>query len=60
VPLSWYTMNKWLDNFAYKIEIEWWVFAITGLIVMAVAATAVSFRTIRAALANPVKALRSE
>jgi putative ABC transport system permease protein len=53
-------MRKWLASFAYKIEIEWWIFAATGLMVMLIAALAIGFRTIRAAIANPVDALRNE
>jgi len=60
VPLTLYTMNKWLANFAYKIELNWWVFAITGMIVVVMAGIAVGFYTIKAAVANPVKSLRYE
>jgi putative ABC transport system permease protein len=60
VPLTWYVMNKWLSNFAYKIEIELWVFVLTGMTVVAIAALAVGFRTFRAAVANPVHSLRRE
>lgn len=60
VPLTWYVINKWLTNFAYQIQIEWWVFALTGLIVVTIAAVAVAFHTIKAAMANPVKSLRYE
>jgi len=60
VPLTWYLMNKWLSNFAYKIEIAWWVFALTGLVVVFIAALTVGFYTIKAAVANPVKSLRYE
>jgi putative ABC transport system permease protein len=60
VPLTWYAMRKWLDNFAYKIEIEWWVFALTGIVVMLIAALAIGVRTLQAAVANPVNSLRNE
>lgn len=60
VPLTWVMMNKWLSNFAYKIEITWWVFALTGLIIILVAAFSIGYRTIQAALANPVDSLRNE
>lgn len=60
VPLVWYGMNRWLRDFAYRIEIEWWVFAVAGIIVIAIAFITVSFQSIRAALANPVRSLRSE
>lgn len=59
-PLAWWAMSKWLDNFAYRIDIHWWVFAISGLVAVAIALFAVSFKTIIAAIANPVKSLRSE
>jgi putative ABC transport system permease protein len=60
VPLTWYAMRKWLNNFAYQIELEWWVFALTGLVVVLIAALAIGLRTINAAVANPVNSLRSE
>ncbi len=59
-PLAWYAMNRWLQNFAYKIDIEWWVFALAGLLAVGIALLTVSFQSIKAALANPVKSLRSE
>jgi putative ABC transport system permease protein len=60
VPLTWYMMRKWLENFAYKIQIDWGVFALTGIVVMLIAAVAIGFRTMQAALANPVNSLRNE
>jgi putative ABC transport system permease protein len=59
-PLAWLGMHSWLKDFAYKIEIGWWVFAVAGILAMMIALTTVSFQAIRAALANPVKSLRSE
>lgn len=59
-PLAYYFMNQWLQEFAYRIEIHWTVFALAGLIALAVAFLTVTFQTIKAALANPVKSLRSE
>ncbi|MBD2751577.1 ABC transporter permease [Spirosoma validum] len=59
-PLAWYAMNQWLNNFAYKISIEWWVFALAGLLAVGIALLTVSFQSIKAALTNPVKSLRSE
>jgi putative ABC transport system permease protein len=53
-------MERWLDNFAYKIQIEWWVFAVTGLIVLVIMAVAIGYQTIRAASRNPVDVLRTE
>lgn len=59
-PIAWYAMNKWLDNYSYRIGIEWWVFAIAGLLAVLIAVITVSYQAIRAALANPVKSLRTE
>ncbi len=59
-PIAWYAMNRWLQNFQYRIDIEWWVFALAGLLAVCVALLTVSFQSIRAALMNPVKSLRSE
>ncbi|HEV7334204.1 MAG TPA: ABC transporter permease [Flavisolibacter sp.] len=59
-PLAWWGMNKWLQNFAYQTGIDWTVFAITFFIAMLIAFATISFQAIRAALANPVKSLRSE
>lgn len=59
-PLAWYAMNQWLQDFAYKVTIEWWVFALAGLLALGVALLTVSFQSIKAALMNPIKSLRSE
>ncbi|MCY7358350.1 MAG: FtsX-like permease family protein, partial [Rudanella sp.] len=59
-PIAWYTMHRWLQDFAYKITIEWWVFALAGLLAVGIALLTVSFQSIKAALMNPVKSLRSE
>ncbi len=59
-PLAWWAMTKWLENFAYKISIGWWVFALSGLLAVGIALLTVSFQSIRAALMNPVKSLRAE
>ena len=59
-PLAWYGMNQWLQGFAYRIGIGWWLFPVAGLIAIAIAWITVSFQAIKASLANPVKALRSE
>jgi len=59
-PVTWYTMNKWLQDFAYRITIQWWVFVLAGSIALLVAAVTISFQSIKAALANPVNSLRSE
>ncbi len=60
VPLTWYSMNKWLQNFAYQIEIQWWVFAITGALIFIMALAVVSFHTVSAAVKNPVRSHRYE
>ena len=59
-PVAWWTMNKWLEDFAYRINIGWWVFIIAGLSAIVIALVTVSFQAVRAALANPVKSLRTE
>jgi putative ABC transport system permease protein len=60
VPIAWYAMSKWLEDFAYRISIEWWVFALAGVVALFVALVTVSFQAIKAAMANPVKSLRME
>jgi putative ABC transport system permease protein len=60
VPLTWYAMHLWLQNFAFQIDIQWWVFALTGGIILLTALAVVSFQTITAAIANPVDSLRYE
>jgi putative ABC transport system permease protein len=59
-PLVIYAINKWLDNYAFKTEVSWWVFAISGLGMMLIAFAVLSVQTIRAAMSNPVKSLRTE
>jgi putative ABC transport system permease protein len=59
-PVSWWAMNKWLENFAYKVNIEWWVFIAATFIALIIALVTVSLQTIKAGLANPVKSLRTE
>ena len=59
-PLAYYFMEKWLQDFAYHIDIEWWVFVLAGFVAIAVAFFTVGFESMKAALANPVKSLRSE
>ncbi|MBK0379171.1 ABC transporter permease [Mucilaginibacter segetis] len=59
-PLAWYLMHLWLQDFAYRINISWWVFAVAGLAATTVAVLTISFQSVKAALANPVKSLRSE
>lgn len=59
-PLGYYLMNQWLEDFAYKIEIHWWVYALAGTATLLIAFSTISFKTIRSALANPVESLRAE
>lgn len=59
-PIAWYAMNRWLQDFAYKIDIEWWMFGLAGLLAVGIALLTVSFQSVKAALMNPVKSLRSE
>jgi putative ABC transport system permease protein len=59
-PVAWYAMNKWLQDFAYRIELGWWTFALAGGVALLIALLTVSTQAIRAALANPVEALRYE
>ena len=60
VPAAWYFMHKWLQDFAYRIEIRWWVFIVAGLLALAIALLTISLQAVKAAVANPVKSLRSE
>ena len=59
-PIAWWAMNKWLQDFAYRITIEWWFFALAGGLAVSIALVTVSFQSVKAALTNPVKSLRSE
>ncbi len=59
-PIAWWAMNKWLADFAYRIDIQWWMFAVAGLAAVVIALLTVSWQAIRAAVANPVKSLRDE
>ena len=59
-PIAWWSMNQWLKDFAYKIGIEWWMFVLSGLTAISIALLTVSVQSIKAALMNPVKSLRSE
>ena len=59
-PFAWWAMNNWLRDFAYRISIQWWVFPAAGLAALLIALLTVSFQAIRAAVANPVKSLRTE
>jgi len=59
-PLSWFLMNKWLQNFAYKTELSWWIFGLAGFMAMVIALLTVNWQSWRAAMRNPVEALRYE
>jgi putative ABC transport system permease protein len=59
-PVAWWAMHKWLADFAYRIDIGWWVFAVTGVAAVLIALVTISFQAIKAAIANPVKSLRTE
>ncbi|MEO6548744.1 MAG: ABC transporter permease [Ferruginibacter sp.] len=59
-PFAWYIMHKWLEDFAFRINISWWIFAFAGMIALLIALLTVSFQAIKAAMANPVKSLRTE
>ena len=59
-PIAWYFMNQWLQDFAYRVNIGWWVFAIAATLALGIAFITVSFQAIKAAVANPVKSLRTE
>ena len=59
-PIAWLLMHKWLENFAYKTELSWWIFALAGLLALGIALLTVSFQSWKAATRNPVEALRYE
>jgi putative ABC transport system permease protein len=59
-PIAWLVMNKWLQNFAYRTNISWWIFVVVGLVAILIALITVSWQAVRAAIANPVKSLRTE
>ncbi|MDR0604510.1 MAG: hypothetical protein LBG80_09440, partial [Bacteroidales bacterium] len=60
VPVAYYAVNRWLENFAYKTPIHWWVFVAGGLLVFLITVATVSWQSYKAASANPVEALKSE
>ena len=60
VPIAWYSTHRWMQNFAYRTTISWWVYAVSGLIMLLIALLTLSLQTIRAANANPVRSLRTE
>ena len=59
-PLAWFGMNKWLENFAYRTSISWWIFLLGAGVMIIIALFTLGFQTIKAAMANPVKSLRTE
>jgi putative ABC transport system permease protein len=59
-PIAWYFMNQWLQGYAYRVPLHWWIMVIAGLIAILIALATISFQAIKAALTNPVKSLRSE
>ncbi len=59
-PIAWYTMNNWLQDFAYRISMPWWIFIIAGIVAAFIALVTISFQAIKAAISNPVKSLRTE
>lgn len=59
-PVAWFATNKWLQDFAYKVEISWWIFLFAGILALLIAYITVAFQAIKAAIANPIKSLRTE
>ena len=59
-PIAWYAMHRWLENFAYKTTLSWWIFALSGILVLGIAIMTVSWQSWKAATRNPVEALRYE
>ncbi|TRZ45726.1 ABC transporter permease [Robertkochia solimangrovi] len=60
IPITWLTAGKWLDNYPYRIEINWQLFVIAGILILLIAVTTISFQAVKAAVSNPVKSLRTE
>ena len=59
-PVAWWAMHRWLNDFAYRVNIGWWVFVVAGIVALLIALLTISFQSIKAAIANPVKSLRTE
>jgi ABC-type antimicrobial peptide transport system permease subunit len=59
-PIAWYYMHKWLQDYVYRIDISWWIFLVGGIAAIIIALATISFQAIKAAIANPVKSLRTE
>jgi putative ABC transport system permease protein len=60
IPVAWFFMHKWLEDFAYRINIQWWVFALSALLAIVIAMATISLQVVKAAIANPVRSLRTE
>jgi putative ABC transport system permease protein len=60
IPAAWLATGKWLDHYPYRISLSWWMFSLAAILVVIIALSTVSFQAIKAALANPVKSLRTE
>ena len=60
IPVTWFLLNNWLQNFAYRIDFQWWTLALAAIIALAIAIITVSFKTIRTAQTNPAESLRYE
>ncbi len=60
IPIAWYGMSRWLEYFEYRVELHWWIFTVAGMAAMAIAISTVSYQAMKAATADPVKALRTE
>ena len=59
-PLAWYGMNQWLQNYAFRITVSWWIIGLTGIVALLIAIITVSSQAIKAALSNPVESLKNE
>ena len=59
-PIAWFTMHQWLENYAYRVDMSWWTFVLAGVIALVIAMFTVGFQAVKAAIANPVKSLRTE
>ena len=59
-PVAWWAMYSWLEDFAYRVSLDWWLFAIAGIIVMVTALGTIVFQSVKAALTNPLRTLRTE
>jgi ABC-type antimicrobial peptide transport system permease subunit len=60
IPLGWYFMHNWLENYQYRTQLSWWIFGAAGVCALAITLLTVSFQAIKAAVANPIKSLRTE